>query len=43
MRFGITAEQLRGTMFPYLTNVEGLKLAALSLEKDVALLSCCAG
>lgn len=43
MRFGITAEQLRATMFPYLTNVEALKLAALGLEKDVALLSCCAG
>lgn len=42
-RFGITVEQLRETMFPYLTNVEGLKLAALGLEKDVALLSCCAG
>jgi mercuric reductase len=43
MRFGITVEHLRGTMFPYLTNVEGIKLAALGLEKDVALLSCCAG
>ena len=43
IRFGITVEQLRGTMFPYLTNVEGFKLAALGLEKDVALLSCCAG
>jgi mercuric reductase len=43
MRFGLTVTQLRETMFPYLTNVEGLKLAALGLEKDVALLSCCAG
>lgn len=43
MRFGITVDQLRETMFPYLTNVEGIKLAALGLEKDVALLSCCAG
>lgn len=43
MHFGITAEQLRGALFPYLTNVEGIKLAALGLEKDVALLSCCAG
>ncbi|MGH2536497.1 MAG: mercury(II) reductase [Candidatus Promineifilaceae bacterium] len=43
IRFGITAQQLRETMFPYLTNAEGLKLAALSLERDVALLSCCAG
>jgi mercuric reductase len=43
MRFGVTVEQLRETMFPYLTSAEGLKLAALGLEKDVALLSCCAG
>lgn len=43
IRFGLTVSQLRETMFPYLTNVEGLKLAALGLEKDVALLSCCAG
>jgi mercuric reductase len=43
IRFGITLTQLRGTMFPYLTNVEGVKLAALAFEKDVAILSCCAG
>ncbi|MER3545374.1 MAG: mercury(II) reductase [Chloroflexota bacterium] len=43
IRFGITVRELRETMFPYLTNVEGLKLAALSFEKDVAKLSCCAG
>jgi len=43
IRFGITLTQLRQTMFPYLTNVEGLKLAALAFEKDVAMLSCCAG
>jgi mercuric reductase len=43
IRFGITLTQLRETMFPYLTNVEGLKLAALAFEKDVAMLSCCAG
>jgi len=43
IRFGIMLTQLRETMFPYLTNVEGLKLAALAFEKDVALLSCCAG
>jgi mercuric reductase len=42
IRFGITVSQLRQTMFPYLTNVEGIKLAALGFEKDVALLSCCA-
>lgn len=43
IRFGITARQLRETMFPYLTNVEALKLAVLGLEKDVSQLSCCAG
>lgn len=43
IRFGITVRELRETMFPYLTNVEGLKLAVLSFEKDVAKLSCCAG
>jgi mercuric reductase len=43
IRFGLTVTQIKETMFPYLTNVEGLKLAVLGLEKDVAMLSCCAG
>ena len=43
IRFGITVQELRATIFPYLTNVEGIKLATLAFEKDVALLSCCAG
>ncbi len=43
LRFGITVSQLRATMFPYMTNVEGIKLAALAFEKDIAKLSCCAG
>ncbi len=43
IRFGITVRELRETMFPYLTNAEGLKLATLAFEKDVAKLSCCAG
>ena len=43
IRFGITVSQLRETMFPYLTNAEALKLVVLGLEKDVSLLSCCAG
>ena len=43
LRFGITVRELRETIFPYLTNAEGLKLATLSFEKDVAKLSCCAG
>src|SRR3990172_6493243 len=43
IRFNITLTQLRETMFPYLTNIEGLKLAALGFEKDISKLSCCAG
>ena len=43
IRHGLTVEDLADTIFPYLTTVEGLKLAALSFGKDVAKLSCCAG
>lgn len=43
IRFGLSVRDLRETIFPYLTNAEGLKLAMLSFEKDVAKLSCCAG
>lgn len=43
LKHGLTVEDLRGTIFPYLTTVEGLKLATLAFEKDVAMLSCCAG
>jgi len=39
----MTVDQLGETIFPYLTTVEGLKLAALGFSKDVAKLSCCAG
>jgi mercuric reductase len=39
----LTVSDLVETLFPYLTTVEGLKLAALGFGKDVALLSCCAG
>ena len=42
IRHGMTFRQLADTIFPYLTTVEGLKLAALSFEKDVRALSCCA-
>lgn len=38
-----TATGLGETIFPYLTTVEGLKLAAQGFAKDVAKLSCCAG
>jgi mercuric reductase len=42
IKFGLTIENLTETLFPYLTQVEGLRLAALSFDRDVALLSCCA-
>ncbi len=40
---GMTVGDLAETIFPYLTTVEGLKLAALAFERDVTKLSCCAG
>src|SRR5712691_4108584 len=43
IRQGFTVDDLADTIFPYLTTVEGLKLAALSFDKEVAKLSCCAG
>lgn len=43
MKAGLTVDELAETIFPYLTTVEGLKLAALAFSKDVARLSCCAG
>ena len=43
IKFGMTTAELGETIFPYLTTVEGLKLAAQGFEKDVAKLSCCAG
>ncbi|MCF6326164.1 MAG: mercury(II) reductase [Devosiaceae bacterium] len=43
LKFSMTAKDLGATIFPYLTNVEGLKLAAQTFDMDVAKLSCCAG
>ncbi len=43
VKCGLTVQQLGEAIFPYLTTVEGLKLAAQSFAKDVAKLSCCAG
>ncbi len=40
---GLTVTDLAETIFPYLTTVEGLKLAAQTFDKDVTKLSCCAG
>jgi mercuric reductase len=42
IKFGLKVDELTDTFFPYLTQVEGLKLAALAFDKDVAMLSCCA-
>jgi len=43
IKFGMTTQDLGATIFPYLTTVEGLKLAAQGFGKDVTKLSCCAG
>ncbi len=39
----MTVTDLSSQLFPYLTMVEGLKLAAQTFSKDVKQLSCCAG
>ena len=38
-----TVSDLQSMLFPYLVQVEGLKLAALAFDKDISKLSCCAG
>lgn len=43
IRARMTVQELADQLFPYLTMVEGLKLAAQTFSKDVAQLSCCAG
>lgn len=43
LKFGMTSTALGETIFPYLTTVEGLKLAAQTFDMDVTKLSCCAG
>ena len=43
IRCGQTIDDLAETIFPYLTTVEGLKLAAQTFDRDVRKLSCCAG
>lgn len=42
LKFGLRVQDLVETFHPYLTMAEGLKLAALTFDKDVAKLSCCA-
>jgi mercuric reductase len=43
IRAKMTVHDLADQLFPYLTMVEGLKLAAQTFTKDVSQLSCCAG
>ena len=43
IRSHMTVRELADQLFPYLTMVEGLKLAAQTFTKDVKQLSCCAG
>ena len=43
IRAQMTVNDLAAQLFPYLTMVEGLKLAAQTFTKDVQHLSCCAG
>ena len=43
IRNRMTVQELADQLFPYLTMVEGLKLAAQTFHKDVKQLSCCAG
>lgn len=42
IRYGITTSELAATFHPYLTTVEGIKLAAQTFTRDVTKLSCCA-
>ena len=42
MKFGIKVEALKDMLHPYLTLSEGIKLAAISFNKSVKELSCCA-
>jgi mercuric reductase len=42
IKYGITVNELKQMFHPYLTLSEGIKLAAISFEKDVSKLSCCA-
>lgn len=42
IRFGLTARDVAGTLHPYLTWAESLKLAAQGFTMDISKLSCCA-
>ena len=42
IRHGVSIQSLKSEFHPYLTLSEGIKLAALTFDKDVKKLSCCA-
>ena len=42
IKYGITVKELKQIFHPYLTLSEGIKIAAISFDKDVNKLSCCA-
>jgi len=42
IKYGMTAKELSSLFHPYLTLSEGIKLAAISFERNVEKLSCCA-
>lgn len=43
VKYEMSLNDLTSLFFPYLTMVEGVKLAAITFHKDVSKLSCCAG
>jgi mercuric reductase len=42
IKYGITIKEMKRMFHPYLTLSEGIKLAAITFDKDVGKLSCCA-
>jgi len=42
IKYGITSKELKNMFHPYLTLSESVKLAAITFDKDVSKLSCCA-
>lgn len=43
VKYAMSLSDITSLFFPYLTMVEGVKLAAITFHKDVNKLSCCAG
>lgn len=41
VKHGLTIDDIVGTLFPYLTYSEALRLAAVSFDKNLDMLSCC--